>query len=120
MIKRPTYEDLEEEVLQLKHELGLRVNANKADAIRKGLRLTPSEAKIVLALYDAKGAMRVEVLNKLCARYATTDEGGKGTTVRITSIRRILGFDFIDTHRNFGYALSYVGRERVDQVLTAT
>lgn len=117
MLSKPTYEDLEEEVLQLKHELGLRVDMVKTAKLRRVLRVTPGEAKIILALYEAKGPLRYDVLNRLCSRYPTTDVDGAGTATRVTSIRRVLDYDFIDTHRGFGYALSYVGREKVKAAL---
>lgn len=118
MHRKPSYEELEEEIIQLKEELGFRVSLDRVDKLRERLGLTPGESKVVLALYDTKSRILPKAtLNLIGNKHDNVDMDGSNSATRIRCIRKAMGEDFIQTHWGLGYTLSPSGRDTVRSAL---
>lgn len=114
--RKPSYEELEEEILQLKEELGLTREKSELARVYKALGLTLSETLLILCLYRSPAPVRLQRLNLLSRKYEDHEDSNV-VPVRISHIRKKLDFDVIETYKNFGYALSFEGRQRVKEAL---
>ena len=120
--KRPedmTREELVEEVAYLRSELGATTDHDR-DKLIAALRTTLAEARILSALYAARGR---PVSNWRLAEAAppgrmTADRNDVAAVkVWISRIRRKLGADAVLTIHGLGYALSPAGMAIVDAAL---
>jgi hypothetical protein len=101
-------EELEEEVVYLRSEMGLQQNSADIAAIRMAFRVSPCSAKLLLALYRAKGrpVSPYQLLEAMPPRYDRNDgRDPQMIAVLVSKIRKALGHDFIRTERTRGLHL---------------
>lgn len=106
------------EVTELRRQLALEVDHTKAETFCAALGITPQQAAIVAALYDAKDRpiSKGAVLDLMPVSWGErTDD--KIVDVQICMIRKVLGAGFIETVRMRGYSLSQVARANCDAAL---
>jgi DNA-binding response OmpR family regulator len=100
--------ELEAEVEYLKRELGLILDGDQVLRLREVLRLSPTQAQTVLALYLAKG--RVLSLAQLDERVPapTAGDDREESYFRVVTrkIRIILGPGIIETVWGLGYRIT--------------
>ena len=109
---------LRHEVAELRKALGLAGRASDIQAIQRGYKLAPAEARLVMALYDAGGKV---VPNYTLAQIVVSDaalyEGSDALKAQVCNVRAKLGFSAIETVRSDGYAMTHEGRALVCAVL---
>lgn len=109
--------ELREEVAYLRSELGVELDEHRIAFLRERLSVTPTCARLIQALYQAKG--RPLSVPRLLEAMRSHDETGKGACVRIYQARQALGPDAILTSVGQGYSLSSVGAERLRALFSA-
>lgn len=112
-------EDLEAEVAYLKSELGLRVDLEQRRRICTALKLRPAEGLFVLVLFNAKGRplTKEQIEEALPALNDEEPRSYKLIHTYASRVRRVLGFDAIDTVWGQGLKMSPVGCSRVLAIL---
>ena len=113
-------EDLEEEVVWLRSELGLQQAADRASRLTQASDLTPAEAAITVALYGARGrpVIRLALEEAIDAAGVGLHRDGKHVTdVLVSRIRKKLGADVVATVTARGYRLSAEGLVKVAGLL---
>ena len=114
-------EDLIEEVVFLRSELGLQQLASRTSALTAAFGLTAMEAHLTAALYGAKGRpLSVLVLHEHILTFQGRRDGGDNldaVSVYVCRIRKKLGLLAVETIRVKGYALTPMGLEKVAPVI---
>lgn len=110
---------LEEENAYLRRELGLSLNATRIAAVARGLKLSPQQARLVLALQAARG--RTLTKPQLLAAIAVDagrddDRGLRIVDVVVHQIRRAIGPHTISTSWGLGHALTPAGIEMLREL----
>lgn len=111
-------EELEAEVSELKAQIVCDASEDVQFALSKRFSLTPTEARILEALWFCRSEFaRLDWLNER-AEFGSaggTDPEGKALAVYISRLRRRLGSDAITTFARRGYGLSESGRAFVEK-----
>lgn len=107
--------ELEEVVLQLRRELKLEPRQQEISAVMDVWKLSVSEARLILILYHAAGAVVPHL--RLFRETSNDDSFPDVVKTKICRIRAVLGADLFATRRGVGYAMTPVGRARVYQAL---
>lgn len=116
----PHCEALREEVVYLKGELALALSEDKISQLSRATGLTPSEAKILMTLYQARGRLcAVYVLDDAAPPTRSSDRNPKHVDVRICRIRKKIGKACIENSWGHGYRITDVGRLVVEEALEA-
>jgi DNA-binding response OmpR family regulator len=111
---------LREEIAYLKGELALSLSEDKVARLRRSTGLTPSEVKILLTLYEARGRFcAVYMLDEAAPATISNDRNLKHIDVRICRIRKKIGKACIENAWGLGYRISDVGRLVVEEALEA-
>lgn len=118
--ERMSREELEEEVLYLRREMGLALDAQALAALARAMGMSRRRgvARLVQALHQAKGRpVQNWVLEENL--YTAQDDRAPSNLVAVyvCHARDVLGRDAIANHRAQGYALTRVGMERVRALL---
>jgi len=114
----PHCAELEEQIAYLKSELALSMSEDKLARLRKALGLTPSEVRILLALYQARGRFcSVYMLDEAAPATISGDRNVKHIDVRICRIRKRIGKAAIENEWGRGYRLNDLGRLLVEEAL---
>lgn len=116
-------EELEEDIAYLKSELGLRAGLDEIEALRKAFGLTPSCAKLVLALYRAKGrtVTQLQMLEIMPPRYTIEDDRtSQIVNVQCSKTRKALGPGLLQNVWGQGFKLSPAGLDIVGLALGET
>jgi DNA-binding response OmpR family regulator len=113
---------LEEENAWLRSELGLRVEATHLDAITRALRVEPNQARLLLALYTARGrvVLRDQLRDVLALRPEAMDadrDYRNFISVHICRLRK--SFSGIRTALGLGYAMTPAGMAQVRALIEA-
>lgn len=88
--------------------------------LTRALRITVSQAKVLLALYDTgpkRRVLSVEALEEAAPSVYDVDERGIVARVHVHRLRSRLGRDVIVNERGLGYRISEQGRALVSQIL---
>lgn len=110
--------DLEEELLQLKQQLGLAAEVTDLQKMRMRWRLTESEARLLAAIYGQRGGA-VSKERLMYALYGSRDEAPepKIIDVMVCRIRDKIGAQLIETLHATGYRLTPQGVTIVEALL---
>jgi len=109
--------DLEERVAWLESELRLTRDAGRIDALRVGLGVTPAEARMLLALAQARGVIRIPTLAYIVSPRCEESAGDKVVCVHVCHIRARLGPGLIRNAWGDGYAITPAGADLVREAL---
>lgn len=114
-------EELREEIRFLKREIAVEDSEELIDRLRLYHHLQPAEARILAALYCAKGrVLSVYQLDELCPLIsATEDRDIKHVNIRICRLRKKLGAEAIQNVWGRGYCITDLGRLQVEEALEA-
>jgi DNA-binding response OmpR family regulator len=112
-----TREELEEEVLFLRSELGIALEETSIQALISALGLTRSPVRLLLALHGHQGKVASTLsLMEACAHYQH-DREMKIVSLWVCRLRKALGHDAIENAWGKGYRLTSEGIAKVDQIL---
>lgn len=107
------------EVTELRRQLAYEVDRSKVQAFREALFITPQQALILTALYDAKGrAISKGHLLDLLPIVSGERVDTKIIDVQIWNLRKAIGQASVETYRATGYKLSAECRAKCDAVLS--
>lgn len=114
-----TREELEDEVVYLRGELGLTTSASAIGAVKAATGLSDGPARVLLALYRTKGRAlaKHQILDTVPAQRTIDDRDPKLADVWICRIRQATCFEAVDTVWGQGYAISPTGRAIVEKAL---
>ena len=120
-LARPSYEELQAEVLELRRELRLRTDEQDAAQFSLAFKLTPNEARVLLGLYRAQGkAVRRHHLLDLTERLdILKDITDQVCDVYVCRLRKVLDEGAIQTVRGFGWKLTPIGLDACKLVLAS-
>lgn len=114
-----TREELSAEVTRLRGELGLMREERIYTALRKALRMTPVETRLLMALHNAGGApMTAWDLEPMAPSQSRKPRGSNVMAVYVCRIRKAIGNAAIERVWNKGWALTPVGIAAVDKALS--
>jgi DNA-binding response OmpR family regulator len=110
--------ELQEEVAYLKAELGLVEDREKVDRLRAAYGLSPGSARLLLALYAAKGALRTtyQLLDAI-PPVSGSDRDVSLVSVWVCHLRRAMGRDVVKNSFGLGYRVTETGMEQVRAVI---
>src|SRR5690348_2692281 len=107
-------EALRDEVAELRRALGLSGRLSDQRAIQRAFNLTPGQARLVQALYDAGGkVVPRSTLDTVVLTPRGYEDGADSVKVHVSRARAVLRAEFIET-ADGGYALSQTGRALVN------
>lgn len=110
--------ELREENAHLRRQLGLAKDQAAIYEIARRFRLTRQQATLVSSLYAAKPRpLSVGVIEDLIRD--GEGDGAKLVQSVVSTVRRKVGQDFVETVWGQGYRLSPIGQARVYQILHA-
>lgn len=109
--------ELEEEVAYLKGELGLSIDTTLNNELRDRHNLSPSDARLLCVLSDAKGRVlsRVQLAEAIGSESINADS----LEVYVWRIRKRLGKEAIKTAWGQGYAIGPLGAKAVTEARKA-
>ncbi len=114
-ITRERFQQLEERIQFLESEMAMVLKAANVAAIMNRFSVGPGIAKLIQALYQAKGRVLDE--GRLMDAIGSNGESGKVVQTYVCRARKALGaFDTIQTVRNMGFRLTETGKEQLDQI----
>lgn len=108
------------EVAELREALKLANRTEIIGHLQMQFRLTPAEAKVVDALYQAGGKpVRYDALEIASSRAFTREDGGTSLKTNISRIRAsMLGKESVITITGLGYAISQEARALIHTALS--
>lgn len=114
-------EELQEQIVYLESELGLRQSLSTIGDLHSALGLTRTEARITLAMYAAGGRVvtRAQFEDAMYGGNADCDRSPNLVNVYISKLRKKIGRDAFELVWGEGYRLTPPGIERVRGVITA-
>lgn len=103
----------------LESELGLQVARTEVDSVSRGLKVSRSQARILIALYRTRRVLsELELQDAAVARVGCEDaDRFHVVQVHICKIRPRLGKDAVLTSRGLGYRLGESGRALLSPIL---
>ena len=115
-------QELEEEVRFLKRELGLDVERDKVGRLQTSLAITPHQARILYALYVARGRIiTFDILHEMIpAEDGAPRDSVEVFKVQICKMRRAVGSNAIQNVWGKGYRITHLGQMVVEDALEAT
>lgn len=106
----PHCERMEAEIAHLQSELGLRRSDGEIGAIMSRLDVTPTWARLLRAMYSAKGRV---VSHAFLTDMLPFDGEKSSLTTTLCKIRKKIGANTIETITGMGYALTPEGMSLV-------
>lgn len=124
---RERLEDLQDEVRELRRELGQITNEAEVDAIYRQLKVggmnRRGSAQVISILYGAKGkpVSRYSLLRAIPTRYGgePMDREAKIIDVWVSFARKTFGREYLQTVQGVGYRLTDAGMAKVSEILGA-
>lgn len=114
-------ETLQEEIVYLQSELGLREGLDHVEAIRIAFHVPPAVARLILCLYRAKGkpVTYLQALDTIPARDADDEDDRNPhiVNVYVSRIRKAMGPGIVRTIWATGYQLTPAGLDVVGLAL---
>jgi DNA-binding response OmpR family regulator len=119
MSRKPTYEELEEEIIQLKRTLCELASADDYMKLRLHFHLRPTPTRVLLMLLGARSVLSRDFM--MNALYGGMDEEPfpKIIDIWIYYLRKGLGPKSVKSVRGEGFMLAPEARQRVQAVLDA-
>ena len=113
----PTYEDLREENIWLREQLGMEIAAEKVARVTRAWGLTTSQAHLLLLLHARRGRVATYAFleqNIPSGRGVAGDRCPQILSVWLSRIRKKLGADLITTHTGAGLSAPPATLARID------
>lgn len=105
----------------LERELGLQIARTEVDDVVRGLGVSVSQARLLIALYRAKGrVLSLLDLEEAAPSRTGSDERGDIVRVHVHHIRKRLVADAILSCGGLGYRLGEPGRAPLSPILETT
>jgi DNA-binding response OmpR family regulator len=116
----PACDELRERVRYLESELGLNSEQHDLDRVRRVLNLKPQAARLLLALYSAKGrpVSRDQLLDVLKQGGQRRDLDPNTVNVQVFQIKRDSGMRLTEPATGHGYRINLQGMEAVRAALS--
>lgn len=114
-----TRQELEDEVVYLRGELGLTTSASAIGAVKAATGLSDGPARVLLALYRAKGRAlaKHQILDAVPAQRTVDDRDPKLVDVWVCRVREATFPDAIKTIWGQGHAITPEGAELVAKAI---
>ena len=110
-------DELEALVAYYKSELGLVTEATQVAKVRLKCNATNSEARVLLALYGAKGRILSQDALFEIIPHVKDGENSGAIRMHVRALRRKIGPEVVTTTPGLGYQIGQLGRETVEQCL---
>lgn len=117
----PTYEELQERVAYYEDLLGISENSERYLLLVDAFGMPPGPTWLLSRLIAADGRLvpRASLLDAIPSSDRSVERTVKAVDVYMVKIRRVLGFDAIETVWAQGYRLTPLGRLRTRMAIEA-